>query len=240
MSSLPQPSGLEAMTVVKINVYWHTITSSGGTGALTNSVINSQINVLNEAYSSAGYTFFLKTIDTTKNNNWFTCDYGSTAETQMKTKLRKGLAKDLNIYTIANSEGILGWATFPIDAADYLNMDGVIIDYRTVPGGQAAPYNEGETLTHEVGHWLGLYHTFQGGCVTDVTKGDYVSDTPAVKSPNFGCPPDDTDSCPGNTGGLKGNDLVHNYMEYVDDYCMYQFTSGQKTRMSSQWQLYRA
>lgn len=87
---------------------------------------------------------------------------------------------------------------------------------------------------------MGLYHTFQGGCAADAKKGDYVSDTPAVLDANYGCPPDSTNSCKGSTGGYAGNDMVHNYMDYVDDSCMYQFTSGQKTRMNAQWSSYRA
>lgn len=130
IATVAEPAGMLAVTTKNINVYWHTITTTGGTGALSSSKINSQISVLNKAYSAAGYKFVLKTVDSTKNNAWFAADYGSTAEIQMKNKLRKGLAKDLNIYTIANNDGILGWATFPVDAASNLKMDGVVLDYR--------------------------------------------------------------------------------------------------------------
>lgn len=217
LSSIPQPSGMAALATVKINVYWHTITTTTGAGALSMSAINSQINVLNNDYGSTGFKFFLKTADTTKNDAWSNCDYGSAAETQMKNRLRKGSSKDLNIYSIANNEGILGWATFPVDAKSNLKRDGVVLDFRTLPGGAAAPYNEGATATHEVGHWMGLYHTFQGGCAVDVNQGDVVSDTPAVREANYGCPADTTNSCPGTTGGLSGNDhcLVGYYLPCV-------------------------
>jgi hypothetical protein len=89
--------------------------------------------------------------------------------------------------------------------------------------------NKGATLTHEAGHWMGLYHTFHGGCVKSKKKGDRVGDTPAVPSHNFGCPSEKTNTCRGQKGGLKRNDLVHNYMDYVDDNCMWEFTDGTLT-----------
>jgi hypothetical protein len=217
-----------------IPVYWHRIHASNGTGGVvTDTQISDQITVLNNAYAAGGFSFSLTRTDDANNSTWFTCS-GGTCETQMKNALRQGGSNALNIYSNNMGNNLLGWATFPSQYASNPKNDGVVILYSSVPGGTAVPYDEGDTATHEVGHWMGLYHTFQGGCVRQSNRGDLVADTPAEKSPAFGCPVG-RDSC----SNIAGLDPITNFMDYTDDGCMNTFTAGQRTRMDQQWTAYR-
>ena len=213
-----------------IQVHVHVITSSSGAGNVSSGRIAQQISVLNSGFGATGWSYSLASVDVTANDSWYGMGPGTAAEAQAKAALRRGSADDLNLYTANPGGGLLGWATFPSSYAGNPSKDGVVLLNSSLPGGSAAPYNLGDTATHEVGHWLGLYHTFQGGCAK--RGGDLVEDTPPEKSPAYDCVA--RDSCRG--GGL---DPIHNYMDYTDDACIDHFTAGQDARMDEQFSFYR-
>jgi len=224
-------------SVPVIKVFWHVIMANDTLegGNIPDSQIADQIAVMNSAYKDSGIQWKLAGTDRTTNAKWFNnVGPDTTTQTNMKAKLRKGGKAALNIYTVSFNSGagagLLGYSTFPVDYAGNPKDDGCVILYSSLPGGTAAPYNLGQTLTHEVGHWVGLYHTFQGGCDA---KGDHVADTPPEAGPAFGCPTG-SDTCQG--GDV---DPIHNYMDYTDDACMNQFTPGQAKRLKMQLTTYR-
>ena len=217
---------------VQIPVRWHVIRSGSSVsqGNIPDSWINAQIQVLNQAYSGTGFSFYLAGTDRTTNRKWYTGCYSTGNERKMKRQLATDPAHNLNIYSCSPSGGILGYAYFPNSFNESSYMHGVVLLDQSLPGGNAAPYNEGDTATHEVGHYLGLYHTFQGGCTGN---GDYVADTPAEASAAFGCPVGrDTCSSP-------GLDPIRNFMDYTDDDCMNELTPDQSDRMHALTSTYR-
>jgi hypothetical protein len=217
-----------AVTTIPVAV--HVVRSNAGSWNVTDAQINNQIAVLNAAYASTNFQFSLASIDRTNNTAWSQHTPGSAAESAMKSALAISPATTLNFYTCNIGGGLLGYATFPWSYPENSYMHGVVCLYSSLPGGTAAPYNLGDTATHEVGHFVGLYHTFQGGCSGN---GDFVADTPAEASPAYGCP------VGRNTCSGPGNDPIHNFMDYTDDDCMDHFTAGQSARADAQMAIYR-
>ena len=208
-------------TPITIQVVVHRITD-GTNGNVSSQMINEQIAVLNDAYAGRGFSFALAGVTTTNNSGWYnTCETPAT-ESSMKNALAVDPARTLNMYTCRPGQGILGYARFPDSYPESSKLHGVVLLDQSLPGGSAAPYNEGDTGTHEVGHYLGLYHTFQGGCSK---RNDLVADTAPERSAAYGCPVG-RDTCSGG-----GADPILNFMDYTDDSCMNTFSDGQSIRM---------
>lgn len=223
----------------RIPVVVHIIQRTNGTGNVPDSRVYSQIEILNEDFLAIAGTngapgtdvqieFYLATEDPngnpttgitrSTNNTWYN-DGGAYYNT-----LAWDTNRYLNIYT-NNGGGALGYVpTLPQGGIAGSNSDRVVILHSTF-GRNApyAPFNLGRTVTHEVGHYLGLDHTFAGGCGNTYTSGDLIVDTNPESSPTYGCP--------GSRTSCGSQAPIHNYMDYSDDRCMNQFTPEQANRM---------
>lgn len=224
---------------VTVRVFFHIIKNSAGEGSVSETAVKNQIKVLNDAFAGmapggAGaptpFKFELAGVEEKTNDAWFEMAYQvqpTATEIDAKTTLNKGGMAALNIYTVRLPNRPFGWARFPWDPE---NVQGVVIGFRTLPGGTQLGFNEGDTATHEVGHWLGLFHTFENGCNA---PGDHVEDTPPESGPTTMCP-FPPNSCPGG-----GSDSINNFMNFTNDKCMFQFSAGQAQRMDVVHQEFR-
>ena len=158
-------------------------------------------------------------------------------EYEMKSTLRQGNYGDLNLYFLSDlGGGLLGVCPFPTSHDgddDTFKIDGCMIQASSMPGGDETNYNMGGTAVHEIGHWFGLFHVFQGdNCAAG---GDHIVDTPRQSTSTQGCPAS-KDSCP----GVQGLDSIHNYMDYSYDECYEEFTPNQQYRAHRLYAQFRA
>ena len=215
---------------VTVPVAVHVVSS--GLGVADGNVPDAQIDVLNAAFGPRGFRFVLASVDRTVEPAWASgLRDNSAGDRAMRRALALDPARFLNVYTIDAAGDLLGWATLPHGRSESDRLDGVVLDRETLPGGAFAPFNEGDTGTHEVGHWLGLYHTFNESAPAGDAcggAGDEVDDTPVEARPAQGCPTG-RDTCP----ALAGVDPITNFMDYSDDACMVEFTPGQADRMAA-------
>ena len=120
--------------VTNVNLHIHVIMSSSGLGNVSSTMIQSQVNVLNQDFKNVSFQFVVKNVDYTINDQWYTMGYGSSAEGVAKNALRRGTAVDLNLYFANIGGGYLGWATFPADYRRNPKNDGAVILSATLPG----------------------------------------------------------------------------------------------------------
>ncbi len=242
-------------------------TGNGG-GNLSDARLQAQIDALNKGYEGTGFQFELVENEEIVMPQWWNLIGANGAEPRLfrgggkEVDMKKLWADDdpqtLEVYSASLGQFLLGWAWFPSDFTEFTSsemgplpryFDGVVIDFRTVPQPEGntegdtrvypdGTYEQGDTLTHEVGHWLELYHTFQGGCDDSDDGGDQISDTPEEASPNFLCPEDGEE--PRDTCPADGFDPVNNFMDYSFDECLTEFTPEQAARMQFAWDTYRA
>jgi PKD repeat protein len=220
---------------------------SGGTENISDAQIQSQITIMNEDYGKIAGTngdgagvdtkvrFCLAKIDPNGNcTNGIVRIYSSL--TNHKTYERAMLkqlsfwdnTKYMNIYIVKSiTGGVLGYSSFPGGPPD---EDGMVVKHSVFGNiGTAAP-SLGRTASHEIGHWFGLYHTFNNGCGTDMClDGDYVCDTPPQASPSFNCSV--INSCSNDVPDV--DDQKENYMNYTPGACKNMFTNGQKLRIQA-------
>ncbi|KAF4547089.1 Extracellular metalloprotease-like protein 6 [Elsinoe fawcettii] len=232
----PSPDTRARRIGFEVETYVHVVTTAESQPLYTQTQIDRQIDVMNDAYGPAGISFKNLGTSFTVNDAWATGGLPDSAtETEMKLALRKGTYDTLNLYFLSDlGGGLLGYCYFPEKKVNstILTLDGCVNLAGSLPGGDATNYDLGLTAVHETGHWFGVFHVFQNQSCEG--KGDYVFDTPIQSVATFGCPVGQ-DSCPGQ----KGNDSITNYMDYSFDACMNQFTFGQHLKMYKNYFLYR-
>ena len=210
-----------------IGVVFHLL-HNGGEANLDTSALREQIDVLNRAYNGTGFSFYLALVTRTQNPSWFMLPEVGLPPIEVREALAFAPTRMINVFVGDMRNEAMGWSVF----ADTNNPEShaIVIDYLSLPGGPFDPdFDTGITLVHEVGHYMGLRHPFERGCLSDPTKGDFVEDTPAASEVWFRQCPAVADSCP----NIPGNDPVTNYMHVTTDACRVRWTRGQIERMET-------
>ncbi|KAL4958804.1 zinc metalloprotease [Aspergillus stella-maris] len=247
----------KALEPIEIETWFHIVNSEASSDAVSDGMIATQLSYLQDAYQNATISYRLEGVTRQINEKWARNE----DELAMKDALRRGSYQALNVYFQSDlqvtaapaaqnrhlalseqlSSSVLGFCTLPDPSingssprSSYVK-DGCNVLAKTMPGGSLTHYNRGGTAIHEIGHWNGLLHTFEGESCSPDNEGDYIDDTPQESVPTDGCPVR-KDSCPDS----PGVDLVNNFMDYSSDECYESFTQAQVKRMRDMWYTMRA
>lgn len=221
---------------VRIPVAFHVITA-GPQGRVTMQQIRKLMSRLNWGFRGTPYSFYLQRVDRLNNPAWFNdCGPDTANEAAMKRRLARDPKRVLNIYSCKPyihglDRYVNGISSYPSDWDEGSFLHGIQLNPASLPGSTDPRFRNHGIAAHEVGHYLGLFHTFQGGCGA---TGDYVADTPSQAEPHNACP-ESIDTCP----DAQGPDDVRNFMNYSDDRCMEHFTPGQIERMIEMTGMFR-
>lgn len=229
--------------LARIPLFFHVLQTKSGKGRLPDQGLANQVKALNKKFRSAGIQFYIEGVQDVRNNTWFKKCFPVNKKGKMNRKyfkITKKLAvrpaSTINVYTCRPPGNYLGFAVIAGFLPENHKWNAIVLHYLTLPGGPSPRYSLGITGVHEMGHYLGLFHTFHPGisgepigCEGD---GDEVKDTPYEAEPAYVCKKRDT--CP-----QPGKDPIRNYMDYTDDVCRRKFSRGQKKRMVNMSLYYR-
>ncbi|RHZ64317.1 hypothetical protein CDV55_100364 [Aspergillus turcosus] len=248
-----------ALEPIEIETWFHIVSGEADADLVTDEMVTLQLDYLQKAYENAAISYRLKGVTRHVNKTWARNGDDlamkkalrkggySTLNVYFQTNLQpppltepaSGTSEGDNRHAYNSdlaSPSVLGFCTLPdpsINASSprvSYSKDGCNVLAKTMPGGPMTHYNRGGTAIHEIGHWNGLLHTFEGESCSEDNAGDYIADTPQQSVPTDGCP-SQKDSCPNS----PGFDAIHNFMDYSSDDCYASFTSNQLKRMRSMW-----
>lgn len=221
LQSAPRP-------VLSVPLHVHILQDSQGSNPVSMEIINASVTRLNAGFARAGFTFQVESIETVVNDTWANVPRSNQGLLdEISAALNVRVRNAANVY-IGLLEGFCGFASLPYSQDP---NEAVYLDYTCLPGGRES--DAYDTIIHEMGHFMGLLHTFApepNGCRG---RGDYIADTPFQKIPHFKCKRVDT--CPRR----PGLDPVRNYMDYTEDSCNHRFTRGQIALMRYAHPYYR-
>ncbi|PWY68042.1 hypothetical protein BO70DRAFT_155503 [Aspergillus heteromorphus CBS 117.55] len=251
----------QALRSIEIETWFHIVSSEAAANSVSDEMITSQFSYIQKAYESATITYRLQGVTRQVSDVWARNDDElamksalrrgnySTLNVYFQTDLQASSndgsrasfgSKNRGTDVSDESSNVLGFCTLPDSSVNgssprssYIK-DGCNVLAQTMPGGSLAHYNQGGTAVHEIGHWNGLLHTFEGESCSADNEGDFIDDTPEQSQPTNGCPIG-KDSCP----DLPGLDAIHNFMDYSSDDCYESFTSDQERRMRNMWSAMR-
>jgi Pregnancy-associated plasma protein-A len=221
---------------VNIAVKIHVIAHPLGMGNVTDAQIMSQMSTLNQTYNSSMFTFTLDPatdIIRRVNSTMYTDCYSK--RDVMKQAWGFDVANYMSVYLCKPAGGVLGHSSFPNSYVQTDKRHGVVVHFETLPGGPATNFSKGYTMTHEVGHYLGLLHTFQGGCAASGTAGDRVPDTPAEGTATYGCPTTPKDTCT-NLTGLDVSPKMPTRVSVLDSNLFRRYLTAALPSIFSHWQ----